>query len=288
MNKRHIANVSVMVNDYDEAIAYYRQKLDFRLIEDTPIGGNKRFVRMSPGESGPCILLAIPASDEQKTFVGNQTGDRVFLFLHTDDFWRDFENLKQRGVQLTEEPRHEVYGTVVVFRDLYGNLWDLVQPLGALNALSYKEPDKELDKDPDRVSGKENDQTMGDKLPGLTLLSGKFAVHRLAAHIVIPPEVFSSEIFSVTRTQDELSIVCSEKISIESDSQEKGWCCIKVLGPLDFSLTGILAQLSHVLAEAKISLFAISTFDTDYLLVKSDDTDKAKEALIRAGYLFDN
>jgi catechol 2,3-dioxygenase-like lactoylglutathione lyase family enzyme len=271
MNKRHIANVSVMVNDYDEAITYYREKLGFRLVEDTPIGGDKRFVRMSPGESGPCILLAIPVIDEQKTFVGNQTGDRVFLFLHTDDFWRDFENLKQQGVELTEEPRHEVYGTVVVFRDLYGNLWDLVQPLSV----------------PDETSEKINDKEIENVLPGLTLLPDKFTVHRLAAHVVIPPKVFSSEIFSVTRTQDELSIVCSEKISIESESQEKDWCCIKVAGPLDFALTGILAHLSQVLAEAEISLFAISTFDTDYLLVKSNNIEKAKLELVSAGYLFD-
>ena len=268
MNKRHIANILVMVNGYDEAITYYREKLGFRLVEDTPIGGGKRFVLMSPGESGPSILLAIPAVDEQKAFVGNQTGDRVFLFLHTDDFWRDFENLKQQGVQLTEEPRHEVYGTVVVFRDLYGNLRDLVQPLAAVDTLADKE--------------------VGNKLPALTLMPAKFTVHRLAAHITIPSEVFSSEIFSVTRTQDELSIVCAEKISIESDSQEKDWCCIKVMGPLNFSLTGILAKLSRVLAEAEISIFAISTFDTDYLLVKSDNIGQARSELVLAGYLFVN
>ena len=124
MNLRHIANITVMVPDYDEAIFYYKEKLGFRLVEDTPIGGEKRFVRMSPGESGPCILLAVPETPEQTNFVGDQTGARVFLFLHTDDFWRDFEHLKQQGVELTEEPRHEVYGTVVVFRDL------VRQPLG--------------------------------------------------------------------------------------------------------------------------------------------------------------
>ncbi len=265
MNYRQIENVTVMVNDYDEAISYYREKLGFTLVEDTPIGGVKRFVRMSPNDKGPCILLAIPDNSQQIRFVGNQTGDRVFLFLHTDDFWLDYEKLQAHGVELTEEPRHEVYGTVVVFRDLYGNLWDLVQPA--------------------TVASK-NKQIEAPLLPDLVLMSGKYAVHRLAAGCSVPGEAFSGDFFAVTGTAEELSIVCSENIIIDSDESEPDWMGIKVLGPLEFSMTGVLASLSRILADAKISIFAISTFDTDYLLVKSNNIDKAVSELVRAGYEF--
>ena len=265
MNKRQIENVTVMVNDYDEAIKYYRESMGFRLVEDTPIGGVKRFVRMSPSERGPCILLATPGKPQQKDFVGNQTGGGVFLFLHTDNFWRDYENLKAQGVEMTEAPRDEVYGTVVVFRDLYGNLWDLVQP-------------------PAYVSKIEGSDVA--VLPRLEVMSEKYAVHRLAAGCAVPEEVFAGDFFSVTATDEELSIVCSEKIAIKSDNTESGWRCIKVVGPLEFSMTGVLARLSQALADANVSIFAISTFDTDYLLVKSDKLGEAIEALVGASYEF--
>ena len=119
-----------MVRDYDEAIQFYVNVLEFTLIEDTAIPAqDKRWVVVAPrGSTGPRLLLARAADDEQASRIGNQTGGRVFLFLHTDDFWRDFHAYKSRGVIFVREPRVESYGTVAVFRDLYGNLWDLVQP----------------------------------------------------------------------------------------------------------------------------------------------------------------
>lgn len=103
--------------------------LGFRLIEDTPQGPGKRFVRVAPpGDDNTALLLAKAANTEQAARIGDQTGGRVFLFLHTDDFWRAYSSYKARGVDFTEEPREEAYGTVIVFRDLYGNKWDLVQP----------------------------------------------------------------------------------------------------------------------------------------------------------------
>jgi catechol 2,3-dioxygenase-like lactoylglutathione lyase family enzyme len=123
-----IAYVALVVRDYDEAIAYYTATLRFSLIEDTDLGGGKRWVLVAPpGEGGTALLLARAANSEQATRIGNQTGGRVFLFLHTDDFWRDYNDLMTRGVKFTEEPRRESYGTVVIFEDLYGNRWDLIQ-----------------------------------------------------------------------------------------------------------------------------------------------------------------
>jgi catechol 2,3-dioxygenase-like lactoylglutathione lyase family enzyme len=123
-----IGAVSVIVGDYDEAIAYYSSVLGFRLVEDVALAGGKRWVLVAPpGSSETRLLLAKAATPEQAARVGNQTGGRVFLFLHTDDFWRDYRLLKERGVAFREEPRDEPYGTVVVFEDLYGNRWDLVQ-----------------------------------------------------------------------------------------------------------------------------------------------------------------
>lgn len=126
-----IALVSVVVRDYDEAIAYYTTALGFALIEDEPRENGKRWVVVGPrGPSGPrgaSLLLARAASDAQTTAIGNQTGGRVFLFLHTDDFWRDYRTMQSRGVRFIEPPREEAYGTVVVFEDMYGNKWDLVQ-----------------------------------------------------------------------------------------------------------------------------------------------------------------
>jgi len=124
---QHISALALLVDDYDRAIAYYTEVLGFRLVEDTQQGPNKRFVRVVLPGSETALLLARAAKPEQSARIGDQTGGRVFLFLDTDDFWRDYNAYKAKGVDFTEAPREEVYGTVVVFRDLYGNLWDLVQ-----------------------------------------------------------------------------------------------------------------------------------------------------------------
>ena len=127
---QRIANIALVVDDYDDAIEFYTRKLNFKLIEDTVLSETKRWVLVSPpGDAGGCsLLLAKATNDEQTSRVGNQTGGRVFLFLNTDDFWRDFNSLKAKGVTVVREPSEEVYGTVAVFSDLYGNLWDLIQP----------------------------------------------------------------------------------------------------------------------------------------------------------------
>ena len=125
---QQIGNVALVVGNYDDAIEFYTQKLGFDLVEDTDLGGGKRWVRVSPPNSvGTKLLLAKASTDEQLEAVGNQTGGRVFLFLQTNDFWRDYERMKESGVTFEEEPRAEEYGTVVVFQDLYGNKWDLLQ-----------------------------------------------------------------------------------------------------------------------------------------------------------------
>lgn len=128
--QQHITHIALVVDDYDEAIQFYAEKLNFKLIEDTVLSETNRWVLVSPpGTGGGCsLLLAKAANDEQRTRVGNQTGGRVFLFLNTDDFWRDYSNLKTKGVNIVREPSEELYGTVAVFSDLYGNLWDLIQP----------------------------------------------------------------------------------------------------------------------------------------------------------------
>ena len=123
-----IAHVALVVRDYDEAIRYFTRALGFELLEDTDLGGGKRWVLVAPpGGAGASLLLARAARAEQESRVGDQTGGRVFLFLHTDDFWRDHRAMTERGVHFEEEPRHEAYGMVAVFRDLYGNRWDLVE-----------------------------------------------------------------------------------------------------------------------------------------------------------------
>ena len=120
-------HIALVVADYDEAIHWYTQKLGFKLIEDTTLSEVKRWVLIQPPGEGSCqLLLAKAATDEQKSRVGNQTGGRVFLFLHTDDFDRDFENLRQQGIKIVRGPSVEEYGKVLVFEDLYGNLWDLI------------------------------------------------------------------------------------------------------------------------------------------------------------------
>jgi catechol 2,3-dioxygenase-like lactoylglutathione lyase family enzyme len=125
-----IATVALVVRDYDEAIAFYTQVLGFELIEDTELGDRKRWVLVAPpGSAGARVLLARAATSDQESRIGNQTGGRVFLFLHTDDCWRDYRALRSRGVAFEAEPRQEAFGIVTVFRDLYGNRWDLVQPM---------------------------------------------------------------------------------------------------------------------------------------------------------------
>lgn len=125
-----LAHIALVVRDYDEAIWFYTEKLGFELIEDTILSETKRWVLVSPkGSTGCRLLLAKAANDEQYSRVGNQTGGRVFLFLHTDDFWRDYRRLQQHEVKFIREPAEEAYGTVAVFEDLYGNLWDLIQPV---------------------------------------------------------------------------------------------------------------------------------------------------------------
>jgi catechol 2,3-dioxygenase-like lactoylglutathione lyase family enzyme len=130
--KQTIGHIALVVRDYDEAIAFYTRTLNFTLIEDTRISEEmseaKRWVLIAPpGSEGTTLLLARAATPEQATRIGNQTGGRVFLFLHTDDFWRDYKEMTSRKVKFTRPPVEEPYGTVAVFEDLYGNLWDLLQ-----------------------------------------------------------------------------------------------------------------------------------------------------------------
>ena len=128
--KQAIACVALVVRDYDEAIAFYRDKLGFSLLEDSVIEEqNKRWVVVAPpGSPNTKLLLARAVGEHQASRIGDQSGGRVFLFLHTDDFWRDYRLYVSRGVAFVRPPKDESYGTVAVFRDLYGNLWDLVQP----------------------------------------------------------------------------------------------------------------------------------------------------------------
>jgi catechol 2,3-dioxygenase-like lactoylglutathione lyase family enzyme len=125
---QHLSQFTVTVRDYDEALAFYVEKLGFERLEDTDLGGGKRWVRVRPaGSMGAGILLARATSPEQEASVGNQTGGRVFVFLETDDFWRDYNALVTRGVLFVRPPSEESYGTVAVFKDLYGNLFDLIR-----------------------------------------------------------------------------------------------------------------------------------------------------------------
>jgi len=130
MIKQKLVHVTLVVKEYDEAIQFYTEVLNFRLIEDTMLSDQKRWVLIQPpGSTDCCLLLAKAANDEQTTRIGNQTGGRVFLFLHTNNFYRDYENLKSKGVKIVKEPSVELYGTVAVFTDLYGNLIDLIEPI---------------------------------------------------------------------------------------------------------------------------------------------------------------
>ena len=126
---QHLANIALVVADYDEAIAWYTQVLGFTLLQDIDMGDGKRWVRVAPPGSngGTALLLAQANTEAQRTRIGDQVGGRVGFFLHTDDFVRDHAAMSERGVRFAEEPRHEPYGTVAVFVDLYGNRWDLVE-----------------------------------------------------------------------------------------------------------------------------------------------------------------
>jgi len=126
--KQSIVHIALVVKDYDEAIDFYTKKLHFNLIEDTyQPEQDKRWVVVSPpGSDGVTLLLARASNQEQEAFIGRQTGGRVFLFLNTDDFWRDYNDMKSKGIKFVRDPRKQEYGMVAVFEDLYGNLWDLL------------------------------------------------------------------------------------------------------------------------------------------------------------------
>ena len=126
---QYLGALALLVADYDEAIAWYTRALGFTLAEDTDMGGGKRWVLLAPpGSRETRLLLAKAATPGQTSRIGDQTGGRVFLLLHTDDFQRDWQRMRAEGVRFREQPRHEPYGTVVVFEDLYGNAWDLLEP----------------------------------------------------------------------------------------------------------------------------------------------------------------
>lgn len=126
--KQQIVHMALVVADYDDAIKFYTEKLDFELIEDTPQSETKRWVLVAPkGNPGCQLLIAKGVGEEQQSRIGNQTGGRVFLFLQTDDFWRDYNTYVERGIEFARPPKVEEYGTVAVFKDLYGNLWDLIE-----------------------------------------------------------------------------------------------------------------------------------------------------------------
>ena len=127
--QQSILHITLLVKDYDEAISFYTEKLNFVLLEDTPLPEqDKRWVLVAPpGAGGVALLLARASKPEQESFIGNQSGGRVFLFLGTDDFWRDYNKMKAVGIKFRREPEEKTYGTVAVFEDLYGNLWDLIE-----------------------------------------------------------------------------------------------------------------------------------------------------------------
>lgn len=129
--KQKLVHVAIVVEDYDDAIEFYTEKLNFKLTEDTVLSETKRWVIVTPPGGSECsLLLAKAANDEQKSRIGNQTGGRVFLFLHTDDFERDYRNLLEHKIRIVREPVVETWGKVAVFEDLYGNMWDMIEPPG--------------------------------------------------------------------------------------------------------------------------------------------------------------
>ncbi len=126
---QHIAHIALVVANYDDAIKFYTEKLNFTLLEDTRLSDTKRWVMVAPPGNGQCcLLLAQAATEAQQSRVGNQTGGRVFLFLYTDDFWRDYNAMLKKDINFVRPPEEQPYGTVAVFEDLYGNLWDFIQP----------------------------------------------------------------------------------------------------------------------------------------------------------------
>jgi catechol 2,3-dioxygenase-like lactoylglutathione lyase family enzyme len=130
-----LAHVTFLVRNYDEALAFFTGALGFSVIEDTPLPGGKRWLLVAPeGSTSPQLLLAQAATPDQVQSIGKQAGGRVFLFLHTDDFWRDYRLMQSHNVKFLESPRDEPYGTVAVFEDLYGNKWDLLQPKDAYHS----------------------------------------------------------------------------------------------------------------------------------------------------------
>jgi catechol 2,3-dioxygenase-like lactoylglutathione lyase family enzyme len=138
--KQSIVHIALVVDNYDDALAFYTKKLHFELIEDTyqPEQDKRWVVVAPPGSAGTTLLLAKASKPEQEPFVGNQTGGRVFLFLNTDDFWRDYNEMLSKGIKFVRPPKEETYGLVAVFEDLYGNLWDLLQ-LKADHPISRRE-----------------------------------------------------------------------------------------------------------------------------------------------------
>ena len=128
--RQHIARISLLVEDYDEAIAFYTEKLNFKLLEDTKLSPSKRWVLVAPtGDKQCALVLTVAVNDIQKELIGNQCGGSVFLFLYTDDIWEDYVQMRLKGVKFVSKPKTESYGTVAVFEDLYGNLWDLLEPV---------------------------------------------------------------------------------------------------------------------------------------------------------------
>ena len=128
--QRRLAALTLLIPDYDEAIAWFTRTLGFALIADVPLGAGKRWVVVSPGAGGAELVLAQPGDARQRARIGDQGGGRVMLFLHTDGFWRDHAAMRAKGVRFVEEPREETYGTVAVFEDAWGNRWDLIEPSG--------------------------------------------------------------------------------------------------------------------------------------------------------------
>jgi catechol 2,3-dioxygenase-like lactoylglutathione lyase family enzyme len=126
--KQKLAQIAIVVREYDEAIHFYTHKLGFTLLEDTKLSDTKRWVRVAPPGGGCALLLARAVGEQQESRIGNQTGGRVFLFLHTDDLERDHDRLRKQGIKIVREPSIEEFGKVLVFEDLYGNLWDLIEP----------------------------------------------------------------------------------------------------------------------------------------------------------------
>jgi len=265
--KQTIVHIALVVRDYDEAIAFYTKKLHFTVLEDTyqPDQDKRWVVVAPPGTGGTTLLLAKASKPEQMPFIGDQAGARVFLFLNTDNFWRDYREMTAAGIEFIRGPKHQDYGTVAVFKDLYGNLWDLLE-------LNQEHP----------ILKRMNPST-GNSGMTLRLMDDMLGICRMDPDNPIPTWM-NGGFFSVTRTSAELSVVCLQRDIPDGIQCERDWRMFKVDAQLDFSLTGILSSISKVLADAEISLFALSTFDTDYILVKAARIDHACIALSEAGY----